>query len=174
MRVRKNLFFSTIIALLIACVAIPVNAQELLSSSYYSNTAIAGTWYSGYGDKYCNMTTSYGQVYGGDVGMYFYETSVGMPKSFVKSNSRTVEFELKENDPGNTNEVARKYIGYFETRTDGIYQPVRYSISYTNCDCIESNSTVELYYRMKVDTISGDSSKNVPSGIAKFKYWIER
>ena len=175
MKNRKKIFFCILVALLLVGSTISVKAAEKLSAYIYSSAATTGSWYSGYDtDTFYNMSSSFSEVYGGDVGMYFYTTSVGMSKAYVRSNSRTVEIQLKEEDPGcNENELVRKYIGYFSTKSDGIYQPTTFSCTYTNPECVENNSIVELYYRMNVDRIGGDTSRNVPSGILRFKFWIE-
>lgn len=162
-------------ALLIVGSSISINASDKLSEYIYSHDATAGSWYSGYDDnEFYRLTTSYKEVYGGNVGMYFYGTSIGMPKAFVKSTSREIVFQLKEEDPGNDeNELVRTYVGHFGTRTNGTYQPVCIVKHYVNDECIENNSTVELYYRMYVGKVSGDTTRYVPSCIARFKYWIE-
>lgn len=144
--ISKKILVSMLIAIFVVGSAISVSAREKLSNYIESSAVTAGSWYSGYdNDNFYNMSSSFKEVYGGDVGMYFYTTSVGLSKAFVKKN----------------------------TRTDGIYQPTTYTCTYTNPECVENNSIVELYYRMYVDRISGDTSRNVPRGISKFKYWIE-
>lgn len=175
MKFQKKILVSMLIAIFVVGSAISVSAREKLSNYIESSAVTAGSWYSGYdNDNFYNMSSSFKEVYGGDVGMYFYTTSVGLSKAFVKKNTRTVVIQLKEEDPGNDeNELVRTYVGHFSTRTDGIYQPTTYTCTYTNPECVENNSIVELYYRMYVDRISGDTSRNVPRGISKFKYWIE-
>ena len=47
-----------------------------------------------------------------------------------------------------------------------------YKITYTNSSCIEPNKTVELYLRIKINTISGDTTKNVPEGLFGYQLWV--
>ena len=135
----------------------------------------AGSWWSGYdNDDITSLSGTSSSLYGGDVGVYFYTSSVGMPNGFVCSTSRTGEIELKEDDGSwfNENETARKTTGYFAYDNSGRYRMTSYKITYTNSSCIESNKTAELYLRIKINTISGDTTKNVPEGLFGYQLWV--
>ena len=153
-----------------------VSFAQTTTSIWNSPACTAGTWWSGYSeDEVISLTGTNSTVYGGDVGIYFYSSSVGMPSSFNYSSSRTALIELKEDDDssGNTNEPARKYTGYFRVDSSGLYRITSYANTYTNSNAIETNRTVELYMRIKVGVLSGDTSKNVPNGLFKYKIWVE-
>lgn len=140
-----------------------------VSNKYKTPALTAGSWWSGVDSNVVAITASTSKVYGGDVGVSFYATSVGMPVSFVRSSDRTIDIELKEKDPF-SNCVVRQYVGYFSIK-NGLYRVPTYTTTYTNAGCVEDNSVLELYMRFKVNTISGDTSKNVPEGLIIYEMW---
>lgn len=133
----------------------------------------AGTWWSGYdNDVFYGVNCSSSDVYGGDVGMNFIQSSVGLPESFYRMKDRVVYFELKDEDPGyDENELVREYVGIMDTGSTGLYQIIGVRNSYTNSDCIEGNSIVELYIRMKVEVHDKDDSRTVPKGLIRCQFW---
>lgn len=175
-KIKKIIIAISITALLIAsmiCTAYAVNCVPVPAFDSPVNTA--GTWWSGYDeDEIYGVNCSYTDVYGGDVGLYFIESSVGLPNSFYRTTERDAFFELKEDDPGDDeNELVREYTGHFNTTTTGLYQITTITNTYTNSDCIEGNSIVELYIRMYVQRNSNDTSRNVSGGLIKCQFWAE-
>ncbi|MBE6843850.1 MAG: hypothetical protein E7510_13650 [Ruminococcus sp.] len=172
-RMKKVLFtFATIASLATNAVAFTASAESN-TSIFHSRACTAGNWWSGYDNNDIHSVTASGSnIYGGDVQLYFHSTTVGLPNSFVKSTSRTADFELKEDDASsnNENEIARKITGHFSVSNAGYYQITILSYPYTNPACIESNNVAELYMRMKINRVSGDTSANVPYGLVRYQF----
>ena len=121
------------------------------------------------------MTSSYDVPSSGDVGGYFYKTSVGMPESFVQSTNRRGNFTLIEKDTiFSANDIAAYYTGYFSINSSGLYRMNSYSrIDLTAPIDIDDTNTVELFLQVNIDAINGDSSNNVPSGLFNYQFWIQ-
>lgn len=144
-----------------------VNANALYTTpNKMSDQALAGSWHT---DPTYNISSSYSQIYGGDVGVYYHAANYGLSSAFVVSTSRTVTINLYESDSSSSTR-ARGYTGTFGV-TNGYYRPTSYSNTYTSGSKIESDNAAELYIQFKVSTVSGDKSKNVASGIMYYQFW---
>lgn len=145
-----------------------------VSNTYSVPALTAGSWWSGFGyGQLESLTSTYPTVDADDVGMYLYTTDVSLPESFVQTTSRTVEIELKEADEGNnTSETPSTYRGYFNFNANGDYVITRFFQATRGTECIETNNIVEMYIRAKVNTASGDSSRNVPANIFRYAMWV--
>ena len=136
--------------------------------SYLRIAGTAGTYHSE--TSYAVNSSTLSTVCGGDVGAYFYTSSVGLQNSFVKDPNRKVDVEIRESDSG-SNAHARTRRGTFKYK-NGIYAPSIWEYTYTNPATIEYDSCPELYLRWKVYTVSGDTSTSVPAGIMNYSVWV--
>ena len=169
-----------LLATIISAVLLIVSMLSTVFAANYDTTPIfdspqntAGTWWSGYdNDMFYGVNCSSSDVYGGDVGMRFIQSSVGLPASFYRMKNRVVYFELKEEDPGyDENELVREYVGIMGTGSTGLYQILGTRNTYTNSNCIEGNSIVELYIRMKVQVHNKDAGRTVTKGLIRCQFW---
>lgn len=173
-KIKKIIMSLVLIGVMVIGMCGAVSAKTT-TGVWNSPKTTAGSWWSGYdNDDITSLTGTSSSIYGGDVGVYFYASSVGMPNGFIRSSNRTGEIELKEDDSSwfDENETARKITGYFAYDNSGRYRMTSYKITYTNSSCIEPNKTVELYLRIKINTISGDTTKNVPEGLFGYQLWV--
>lgn len=173
-KIKKLIIAISITALLIASMICTAFAADYDTTPVFETPEnTAGTWWSGYdNDVFYGVNCSSSDVYGGDVGMYFIQSSVGLRSDFYRSSDRKAFFQLKEEDPGDDeNELVREYTGYFDTASTGLYQITAIGNTYTNSDCIEGNSLVELYIRMKVQVNARDTTKVVTKGLIKCQIW---
>lgn len=138
------------------------------TSIFSSSAATTDTWKT---ESTKTITSSYDDVYGGDVGTYFHMSNVGLSSAFIKDTSRKAYGKLYEDDVIST-ELVWEYTHYFGTY-NGYYRPVSVSYTYTTSDKIESDSVVELFYYHKVASITGDTSRNVPSGLQNYQFWAD-
>ena len=132
-----------LLATIISAVLLIVSMLSTVFAANYDTTPIfdspqntAGTWWSGYdNDMFYGVNCSSSDVYGGDVGMRFIQSSVGLPASFYRMKNRVVYFELKEEDPGyDENELVREYVGIMGTGSTGLYQILGTRNTYTKDD----------------------------------------
>ena len=140
---------------------------------YYTPIMTAGTWWSGYNSQIVSVGSSWYELYGGDVGVTFVKSSVGLPSTFYRTITRMATVELKEDDPGtNENELVATYSGRFSADPyTGLYQVPSMQRQSVNSSCIESNGTAELYIRVLVDINSNDESRNIPKQLFKYYFW---
>ena len=144
-----------------------VNANALYTTpNKMSGQALAGSWHT---DPTYSISSSYSQIYGGDVGVYYHTANYGLSSAFVESTSRTVTINLYETDSSSSTR-ARGYTGTFGVK-NGYYRPTSFSNTYTSSSKIESDNSAELYIDFKVSTVSGDTSKNVAAGIMYYQFW---
>ena len=115
-------------------------------------------------------TNKYIHICGGDVGIWFYVSSVGLQSSFQQSSSREVYIDQYEKD-SNSHTCSRKYVGYFG-QMNGLNCPVSYGNTYTNPSTIENDGGVEMNCSFKVTAIAGDTSTAVPAGLIPYRHWI--
>ena len=163
----------TLIAVLLSCVLLAglsfSSAAEVSHTPVFCTSGTAGQWTE---QPAHNLTysSSYDHLCGGDVGLWFYYTTVGLQASFVQSTSRVVDLEQFEKDSSGSTKT-RHYQGHFDNNNIGSYQPTYFTLTYTNSGTIEDDGTVELYFKYKVGKIYGDTSTAVPSGIMKYAHW---
>lgn len=112
----KKVIVGVIMAVAVICTTNVVRADSVsdITSSINSPNLVSGKWWSGFdtGDIY-SLKSSYSTVYDGEVGVWFFTPSVGMPSTFYRTSSRIATIQLKENDPaeGDENELVRTYKG---------------------------------------------------------------
>lgn len=133
----------------------------------YSSQATTDVWQS---DSQQSLVSSFPEVYGGDVGIYFYLPNVGLSSAFVQSLDRTAYSKLYESDAF-SDDLVREYTHGFGYH-NGLYTKIRSENTYTSSAKIEIDNVVELYFRYKVNSISGDTSRNVTAGLFRYQFWI--
>lgn len=155
-------------AMTLVIMAFSVSAYAVTESSHYTSTAgTAGSFRQE--NTYSVTSTTLATLGGGDIGVYFYSTSIGLQSSFVRSNSRTVTAKVYEEDTSGTHVRTRE--GTFTT-VNGLYRPTLWSYTYTNSGTVEGDPTAELYLTWKVSKISGDTSVSVPAGLMEYSFWV--
>ena len=172
---KKNIIGAIIGAVVVCSIPSMAIAANSVTEEFDSPQLMTNQWWSGYDyDQYYNVTSSYNQVYDGDVGVWFYTPSAGVTSNLVRSTSRRAVIELKEDDPGDdANELVHTYTGTFGIDPQGRYTVVSFSVPKADNECIEQNNVVELYLRFKVDKLSSDGSSNVNSGIMSYRLWAD-
>lgn len=170
--IRRVVAFLAIVAVLSSAMAFHAYAASdatVSSSTYYSSSSCTAGVYKDESVRELQTVMDSG-VYGGDVGIWFYSTSVGLQASFDKDTSRRVYIECRETDSV-TNTLARRYYAQFTVGADGLYRPRNYSISTTTTSLLEDDGDLELYMRFMVETDEDDTSKSVPTGLLRYKFW---
>lgn len=110
----------------------------------------------------------------GDFGVWWFGGGIGLNSNFVRSTSRYVDIELYEEDENGTDILTRRQRGHFTVGSDGVY-----TVSYftggeaINTGIVEYDSIAEVYMKLTVSKISGDTSVNIPAGIMVYGYWID-
>ncbi len=166
-KIRK--IITVLLTVVIFATMFVINSSAISTSSYYNSpAATAGSWKS---DSVHKMTSNYDEVYGGDIGVYFYTANIGLSEAFVISTSRTAESRLMDEDVLSYEHI-RTYTHYFGI-VNGYYRTKSVAISYTNSDKVESDEQVESFLKFKINTVDGDESKNIPSGLLCYQFWID-
>lgn len=138
---------------------------------YQSPSMIAGQWCK---TPTVPITSSLNTLYAGDFGVWFYGGSVGLDNKFVRSTSRTVNIEIWEEDAGGTDIKTRTQTAWFTVGSDGVYAVSNFGDQWVVYDdVVENDNVAEVYMMLKVNTISGDTSKNIPTNILHYQFWIE-
>lgn len=151
--------------LLSATIAFAEHTSVLRSSS----EATAGSWESETSSA-INATNS--DVYGGDVGVNFYYTPVGLNPSFDQTSNRTIIAQVYENDYLQGSTKAREIEGSFGF-SGGYYRPCYWGpYTYTKTSKIEGDGRVELYLDWKVQSLSSDTSSALNEGLLSYKLWV--
>lgn len=170
MKIMKKLMCLIVSSVVISSFSMSVCADSSVyeTSRYDTCFSIADVFLEEYQHSvYSNLSF----LCGGDVGVYFYTTSVGLQDSFVKSTSRKVIAHVKEYDSSTSNTLARTREGTFGM-VNGYYRPQIWGYTYTNSNMIESDSTAELRLVWKVESVSGDTSTSIPSALMKYSLWV--
>lgn len=139
---------------------------------YYKSPAmIAGQWCK---TPTVPITSSLLNIYAGDFGVWFYDANVGLDNRFVRSTSRTVDIEIwKENNNGSDIKT-RIQTGRFTVDSNGVYRVTKYGTQQVVYhDLVEDSNVVNVYMRLKFNTITGDTSKNIPTTALYYEYWIK-
>ena len=172
---KKHIKILVVLALVVTMTTGTVWADMALSQLKTSPSVTTGSWWSGYDkSQIVTMTTTVDNVYSEHVGLQFNMSNcVALPSGLSPSTYRQITIEVKEEDSaeGNANETVRKYKGDFKV-SSGIYKINSFGTTYENPNCIETNNVVELYIRMYMDPISGDTTSTIPAGIFKYRYWV--
>lgn len=164
---KKLRYILSVCIILSLCMSITAFAENTTTMKS-SPSATAGSYKT---DSTYNLaySSSYSHVCGGDIGTWFYTSSVGLQSGFYRSSSRKLYVDLYEKDDSSTSK-ARSYTGTF-SEENGVYRPRVYSITYTNSSEVESDGRLELFIKFKVGTNSQDKSTAVPSGLFNYKFW---
>lgn len=178
MRKFKKLFVGALLVTSMVIGTTGIAMAQANSSKYNSPKNTAGTWWSGYDeDEFVSMTSVNNKIYGGDGGLTFYTSSVGLPAGFERSLNRYVTIELKEEDSGagNDNEIMCRYKTKFSTNNyTGAYLMVPPTKpEYVNGELVETNKVAEMYIRFRIDKLTNDKTKNVPEGVFIYQYWLD-
>lgn len=156
-----------VIVTLVTAILFSVVAFATETGILYTAAGISGNWKDETSHSLTSVSTS---VYGGDVGLYTYVSSVGLPNSFVYNASRPTYGKLYENDAFN-DDLAREF-SYGYGYQNGIYTINTLGTIYTNSAKIEVDSNVELYLSFFVSQVTGDQTRNVPTNLYKYKIWV--
>lgn len=146
-------------------------SAEILSPRLNTSSGTAGSWTK---EPAQNLKSKeHNKIYGGDVGVWVFTTNVGLSRAFERSNERTAHLELWEQDAVlfGIDRVAQYYTMTFAT-VNGYYQPYYTENTSTNGSEIENDNNAELYLKWRVNTMSGDTSKSVPSGLINYQIWL--
>ena len=153
---------------LISIMTLSVSAVNT-TSLYYSAECTAGTWHKEAAKALSSPTLD--NPCGGDVGIWFYTGNTGLQNSFVRDSNRTVDIECWENDGLlGVDDWCRNYTGYFAI-IEGIYRQASISAGSVNGNPVETDPAMSLYMKFKVNTVSGDTSTTVPSGVLYYQFW---
>ena len=164
-----------IIAIVLSVMIVMVTAASVYAvntTGYYYTGSMSTLYWSSEPKINLNYSSPlFGYVCGGDVGAYFFDTSIGLQGSFIQSSSRLANVMLYEYDSPNSEILARRYQANFYVDDDMNYRPNYFANVYTNADAIENDGQVELYMMIYISPLSGDTSSSVPAELIKYKYW---
>lgn len=167
-RISRKIFVGIIALVLMTLMTISISAEQT-SGFYNSPTATAGQRKS-CPDVVKLIPTLEGDIYGGDAGIWFFYTNVGLQASFYRDDTRVCRMECWESDNDKADWV-RTHTCTFGM-SNGYYRP-----AYNHKDLevsdqkIESDGTLELYMVFKVNTHPNDTSRNVPKGLISYCFW---
>jgi hypothetical protein len=163
-----------------------ISADARAYSSYYSTVSFkTGDWESFEDEVVINISSTYDEPTAGDVGVLTEKTSVGLSSSFKKSTSRICKIMLAEQDGFlDFDDIVTYYYAYFYIEANGNYRPENFtrddSLAEDELDVpnnlireIESSTGLELYIKVYVSTISGDTSNNIPANLFRYKVWAD-
>ncbi len=121
-----------------------------------------------------SIASSSNVISSGDFGVWWYGGGVGLDTRFVRSASRCVHIELYEADAGGTDILTKKQTAFFQLGSDGVYGAYGFSDQniVTNT-IVETDGIAEIYMKLNVDYIPGDTTRNIPTGLMVYEYWIE-
>ena len=165
---KKQLALCLTAAMVISTTSVVL--AEHTSEYRYSSEGTSDSWSS---ETSSAIRATNNNVYGGDVGVNYYYTAVGLAESFVRTTNRRIITQVYENDYWGGHTKARQKEGNFGM-SNGYYRPCTWDTgyAYTNKSCIESDGEVELYLDWKVYSVSGDTSSALNAGLLKYKLWV--
>ncbi len=143
---------------------------EQMSRYLTSPAATAGVWK---GCEIATLTSTLGHVCGGDVGIWFYSTNVGLQPSFVRSDSRKCYMNCWACDDYDEEyyRFCKAHEATFQ-EVNGLYRP---SIGHRDFDInpgmVDDDSDLELYMAFYVEPLPGDYSNSVPAGLLEYAFW---
>ncbi len=164
----KRLIAFTLSVLMIFGLCLTASAEHTHTLTN-STSGSSGAWINQPTMNLAYSSDLYDHVCGGDVGIWFYTSNVGLQSGFIQSVFRVAYFEQYEKD-GNSEIKTRDYRANFGTNGT-LYQPVGYSNTYTNGSSIEDDGVVELYFKYWVTTVWQDTSNAVPAGLFYYTHW---
>ncbi|MCR5743032.1 MAG: hypothetical protein K6F92_04785 [Lachnospiraceae bacterium] len=171
-KLLKSFFLTIVVCVNLVCTttyAENIYPDPTSNIFYYTTSGIVGTKTSE--DVYPTTSTSLATIGGGDAGVYFHYTSVGLQASFVRDYSRTMLVETWEYDNIISKKHFKDYTGTFGL-SNGYYRPCSWSYSTLVNGQIEDNNCAEIYLVWKVNPVSGDSSTSVPAMLLKYQLWV--
>lgn len=156
--------------LAISMTSLGANAVE--STDLYRTPAMtAGVWCK---TPTIPIASSSNTISSGDFGVWWFTGGVGLDTRFVRSNSRTVSIEIYEADADGVDIHTKNQTVYFKINSSGLYGAYSFGSQYiVNNTVVETDGIAEVYMKLKVDTISGDTTRNIPAGLMVYAYWIE-
>ena len=163
------------VALLFTAFTLTINAR-VYSIQYNSPSVVAGTEYSCKNSQMVNLTSQFSNPDSGNAGVYFYVTSVGLDyETYYWDTTRKMYVYLYEYDALNADDYVCKYTGSFSIRSDtGLYQPYYWGrTDMDDVEVIETNSGLELYLTLYVETRDADTTHNVPQGLIRYCIWAD-
>jgi hypothetical protein len=165
----------TILTGLTASAALAVSMTSIGASAvdygFYQTPALTtGQWIK---TPTTSITGTNENIYAGDFGVWWFENGVGMNTKFVRSTARKVNIKLYEADANGTDIQTKCQTAYFSVQ-NGIYRPTGYTgetVVYNNV--VENDNVAEVYMKLNVDYITGDTTKNIPVNLMLYRYWID-
>jgi hypothetical protein len=172
---KKIVTVFIMLSLLISLVCLPAHAENIYPTYFDSLASTTGSYTSYKGTQEIQLLCSYTHPSSGDAGIYFYQPSAGLSASFIHSNNRrgTIMLAEKDDEWFNYDDIVTYYIGYFSTGSDGIYSMYTYGRqeAYSTPTTIEDDNMLELYLKVNIDIVQGDTSNNVPVGLFRYRVW---
>lgn len=177
MKVNRIISIALSVILMVALLCSSVSANELpmpraTTDIFYTPQMTAGIEWSGYANnRIHDLACSKDNLTGEDINIYFYKTGVGLSDEYERDLTRSGEVTVKENDPGaNDNETLFTRTGTF-AMDNGKYRMCLWSTrSDINTDVVETNSTLELYILIYIQTKPEDQSTVVPENFMAYKF----
>ena len=175
-RLMKLIAYISTAAISVSAMVLPASAADVYSDThYYSLWGQAGKWKV---EPTHTLQSSQEQVCGGDTGVWFYSTNVGLAPSFVQSTSRKAYIHYYEDDSDtlghhNNDNLVKKYTATFSiTGTEKYNRPYYFEETYNaGKTIIEYSGDLVLYIKIKVESLSDDLSTYIPNGLIKYRYW---
>ncbi len=166
----RSITLVIVIALLLAVGMLSISAEEqtelILSTQGVTDQFVeCGT--------YTLQSTIDGNVYGEDVGIWFFTSTIGLDASYVRTYERHAVAECRADDfsMGSEYLIVRSYVIDFAT-VNGYYRPcVNHTIAYTNPAVIDDDGYLYLRMMYYVEARPGDGSNVVPRGLMRYAFW---
>lgn len=136
------------------------------TAKFYTSQGTAGTWKE---ESVKDLTGTQTEYYGGNAGIWVYETNIGLPDAFYRTTSREGYYECWEQDALTRDLVSKDKITF--GMVNGLYRPKYCPHVYTNSQLIETDSKLELFMKLYVGTDSRDTSKYVPKDLLGYRFW---
>ncbi len=167
--VKKMLAISMVCVFLTCTLCIGIGAENM---SQYLNSphATAGVW------QVCETAkfdSTLAKVCGGDVGIWFYDTPVGLQMSFYRSNTRKCYMNLWACD-----DFDEEYYHFCKaheatfTMVGEYYRPATGHRDFDiNPGVVDDDSNLELYMAFYIEPHSRDTSISVPAGLLLYAFW---
>lgn len=172
MKKLKKIMTGLTSAAVLAVSMTSLGANAIESTELYRTPAMtAGEWCK---TPTISIASSRNIISSGDFGVWWFTGGVGLDTRFVRSTSRCVRIELYEADEDGVDIHTKNQTVCFRINDSGLYGA--YGIgaqTIVNNAVVETDGIAEVYMKLKVDTIPGDTTKNIPAGLMVYAYWIE-
>ena len=172
----------TVIAILLAVVLCSMACIEVFADDHdyseylYSSQYVTNTWKE---EPVQILTSQFANPDTGNAGVYFYAHEFNMASEFIRDENRTATIMLMERDnsdaDGYIDDEVCEYTGYFDIDDLGNYSIMYYSREelYDEAEIIEYASTVELYIKVNVQRILGDTTNNIKAQLLRYRIWVD-